>query len=317
MDRRRRRISAALVADRAEAAPAAGRQGRGVGAQSDRPFILAKLETAGLQPAPEADRRTLARRLSLDLTGLPPAPADVEAFVNDTVRRCLREVRRSTAGVAALGRASRPLLAGRRPLRRYARHPLRQLPRNLGVSRLGHRRVQRQHALRSIHHRATGRRPAAHRTLDQQVASGFNRCNITTNEGGAISEEYLVLYTRDRTETTSQVWLGLTAGCAVCHDHKFDPLTQREFYSMAAFFNNTTQAAMDGNIKDTPPIGAGAAYRRSARWELVSKELSDLRQKVEAPNNRLGPTSRSGSAGAKPEAVALSFPVAACDCTRN
>ena len=75
---------------------------------------------------------------------------------------------------------------------------------------------------------------------------------MTTNEGGTIPEEYLVLYTRDRIETASQVWLGLTANCAACHDHKFDPLTQKEVYSLAAFFNNTTQNAMDGNIKDTP-----------------------------------------------------------------
>lgn len=79
------------------------------------------------------------------------------------------------------------------------------------------------------------------RTIDQQVATGFNRCNITTNEGGVIPEEYLVLYTRDRTETVSTIWLGLTANCSTCHDHKYDPLTMRDFYSMSAFFNNTTQ----------------------------------------------------------------------------
>src|SRR4029079_4864291 len=92
------------------------------------------------------------------------------------------------------------------------------------------------------------------RTLDPQIAAGYNRCNITTNEGGSIAEEYLVNYTRDRTETASQVWLGMTTGCAVCHDPQVAPLTQREFYELSAFFNNTTQAAMDGNIKDTPPI---------------------------------------------------------------
>ncbi len=112
------------------------------------------------------------------------------------------------------------------------------------------------------------------RTLDQQVASGFNRCNITTSEGGAIDEEYLVLYTRDRTETTSQVWLGLTAGCAVCHDHKFDPLTQKEFYSLSAFFNNTTQAAMDGNIKDTPPIVS--VPRRRIEPQLARRLPSEI-----------------------------------------
>ena len=103
---------------------------------------------------------------------------------------------------------------------------------------------------------------------EQRIATGFNRCNITTNEGGVIAEEYLVLYTRDRTETTSRVWMGLTANCAVCHDHKFDPLPQKEFYSLSAFFNNTTQAAMDGNVKDTPPVMfvAGTPEDRK-RWK--------------------------------------------------
>ena len=90
---------------------------------------------------------------------------------------------------------------------------------------------------------------------------------MTTSEGGAIDEEYLVLYARDRTETTCAVWMGLTANCAVCHDHKFDPLQQREFYQMSAFFNNTTQAAMDGNKKDTPPIIVVPTPRDRARWE--------------------------------------------------
>ena len=119
------------------------------------------------------------------------------------------------------------------------------------------------------------------RTLEDQVASGFNRCHLTTNEGGAISEEYLVLYTRDRTETTSQVWLGLTTGCAVCHDHKFDPLTQREFYELASFFNNTTQGAMDGNIKDTPPVVPVPLDEDRKRWEALKTELADARRELE------------------------------------
>src|SRR5207253_5053820 len=120
------------------------------------------------------------------------------------------------------------------------------------------------------------------RTLDQLVATGFNRCNITTNEGGAIAEEYLVLYTRDRTDTTSQVWMGLTAGCAVCHDHKFDPLSQREFYSLAAFFNNTTQAAMDGNVQDTAPTMTVPQPRDRARWRSIDGEIADARRRLDA-----------------------------------
>ena len=90
-------------------------------------------------------------------------------------------------------------------------------------------------------------------TLDQLVATGFHRCNITTNEGGVIPEEYEAIYAKDRADTTGAVFLGLTVGCATCHDHKFDPIAQSEFYSLTAFFRNTTQYVMDGNISDPPP----------------------------------------------------------------
>ena len=124
-------------------------------------FVLAELEKRGLKPAPEADRRTLARRLQ----PRPHRPAARAGGCRGVRQRQvagrLREVRRQAAEVAALGRASRPLLARRRPLRRHARHPLRQLPRDLGLSRLGHRRLQPEPAVRPVHDRATRRRPAA------------------------------------------------------------------------------------------------------------------------------------------------------------
>ncbi len=128
------------------------------------------------------------------------------------------------------------------------------------------------------------------RTLDQQIASGFNRCNMTTNEGGTIAEENLVNYTRDRTETVSQVWLGLTANCAVCHDHKFDPLSQREFYELSAFFNNTIQGAYDGNINNTPPSVFVPSATDRKRWSTLTADLDSLRTRI-----------KSRTAAARPE----------------
>jgi hypothetical protein len=217
-------------------------------------FILAKLESLGLKPAPEADKRTLARRLSLDTTGLPPDPAVVEAFVKD-------------ASPNAYEKLIDHFLASKHWGEHRGRHWLdvARYADTHGIHFDNFREMwtyrdwvikafndNKRFDVFTVEQLAGDLLP--NHTLDQQIASGFNRCNITTNEGGAIAEEYLVLYNRERTETVSQTWLGMTAGCAVCHDHKFDPLTQREFYEMAAFFNNTTQAAMDGNIPNTPPV---------------------------------------------------------------
>nr|MCU0710061.1 DUF1553 domain-containing protein [Pirellula sp.] len=118
-------------------------------------------------------------------------------------------------------------------------------------------------------------------TLDQKIASGFHRCNITTNEGGVIEEEYRVLYARDRVETTGQVWMGLTVGCAVCHDHKFDPVSQKEFYQFSAFFNNTTQGVMDGNIKDTPPIVPVPLDEDRERYEALDGLIAQSQSAIQ------------------------------------
>jgi Protein of unknown function (DUF1553)/Protein of unknown function (DUF1549)/Concanavalin A-like lectin/glucanases superfamily/Planctomycete cytochrome C len=245
-------------------------------------FVLAKLEENGLSPAPEADRRSLARRLTLDLTGLSPDPADVEAFVLDRSPDAYEKIVSRLLASPRWGehRARYWLDAARyadtngfhfdnfREAWAYRDWLISAYNRNLSYDRF------------TVEQLAGDLLPGS--TLEQQVASGFNRCNMTTNEGGSIPEEYQVLYTRDRTETVSQVWLGLTAGCAVCHDHKFDPITQREFYELSAFFNNTTQPVMDGNIKDTPPTVLVPSAVDKARWQTLPSELAAARKQLDA-----------------------------------
>ena len=248
-------------------------------------FILAALEAKGLKPAPEADRRTLARRLSLDLTGLPPDPKIVDDFVSDT-------------SPDAYEKLVDKFMASDRWGEQRARYWL-DVARYADTHGIHFDNYRENWAYRDWVIRAFNRNMPfdtftleqiagdllPNRTLDQQIASGFNRCNITTNEGGTIPEEYAVLYTRDRTETTSQVFLGLGAGCAVCHDHKFDPLSQKEFYSMAAFFNNTTQNPMDGNIKNTPPVVFVPRSEDKPRWDAIESDLAKVKAESAARRN--------------------------------
>jgi cytochrome c553 len=250
-------------------------------------FILAELERRGWSPAPEADLRTLARRVSLDLTGLPPTPEELALVLSDTgpdayeryVDRLLASPRwgehrtRYWLDVARYADTHGIHFDNYRENWAYRDWIIKAFNRNLPFDEF------------TVENLAGDLLPGA--TLDDRVASGFNRCHITTNEGGAINEEYLVLYARDRTETTARAWLGLTAGCAVCHDHKFDPLSQREFYSLAAFFNNTTQAAMDGNIKDTPPIEVVPRPEDAPRWAALQKLVPEAQAAVDQRREKL------------------------------
>jgi mono/diheme cytochrome c family protein len=271
-------------------------------------FILADLEKYGLAPAPEADRRTLARRVSLDLVGLPPSPADVDRFVNDPSPDAYEKYVDHLLDSPHWGehRGRYWLDAARyadthgihfdnyREIWAYRDWVINAFNQNMRFDRF------------TIEQLAGDLLPEP--TLEQRIATGFSRCNITTNEGGAIDEEYLVLYTRDRTETAARVWLGLTANCAVCHDHKFDPLTQREFYEMAAIFNNTTQRAMDGNIRDTPPVIAVPMREDRPRWDALAKEVPDARAKADARKQAARPDFEKWLAAAERDRSATQVP---------
>ena len=235
-------------------------------------FLLAALEQAGLQPAPEADRRTLARRLSLDLTGLPPKPEEVEAFVSDPAPDAYEKLMERWMATPQWGEhRGRYWLDAARYADTHGIHidAYREMwpYRDWVVAAFNRNQPFDQFTIEQF---AGDLLPNP--TREQLIATGFHRCNMTTGEGGTIAEENLALYANDRVTTTAWVWLGLTANCAACHDHKFDPVTQKDFYAMAAFFRNTTQGAMDGNAKDTRPV----IYLPSAQDEGRFAELPKL-----------------------------------------
>ena len=237
-------------------------------------FILKTLLENDLTPNEEADRNTLARRVSLDITGLPPSPEIVDAFVKDPSPNAYEKLVDQLLASPKWGEHR-----GRYWLD-YARYAdthgihfdnFREMwsYRDWVIKAFNQNMPFDQFTIENL---AGDLLPNA--TLDQQIASGFNRCNMTTNEGGIIDEEYAVLYTRDRTETVSQVWMAMTAGCAVCHSHKFDPISQAEFYQMSAFFNNSTQPVRDGNVKDTPPIIVVPKSEDRARFEVLPELIA-------------------------------------------
>ena len=264
-------------------------------------FVLAKLDTRGLQPAPEADRPTLARRLALDLTGLPPKPEVVESFAKDRSPQAYVALVDKLMNSEHWGehRARYWLDAARyadthglhfdnyREMWPYRDWVIKAFNRNLPFD---------QFTLEQI---AGDLLDEA--TPEQKIATGFHRCNTTTNEGGTIDEENEANYANDRVTTTSWVWLGLTANCCACHDHKFDPITSKDFYAMAAFFRNSTQPAKDGNSKDSQPsITVPQTPQDAERWEALPKQVAAAKAQIERRKNDARPEHELWIAKAQP-----------------
>jgi hypothetical protein len=238
-------------------------------------FVLARLEKEGLSPSPEADRATLLRRLSFDLTGLPPTPAEVDAFLADRRPDAYeRAVERLLASPHYGERMAQPWLDlaryadtngyhidNHRDMWKWREWVVGAFNRNLPFDRF------------TIEQLAGDLLPGA--TLEQKVASGFNRNTMVNFEGGADPNEYLTKYVIDRVTTTATVWLGTTIGCAECHDHKYDPFTQKEFYQFYAFFHNVPERGLDGQ-KDNPVPSLRVPTRdyRARKAALVRQQLA-------------------------------------------
>jgi hypothetical protein len=238
-------------------------------------FILARLEAEGLRPSTEVDRVRLARRASLDLTGLPPTPEEVAAFIADRspeayekfVDHLLESSRygehmaRFWLDLARYGDTHGLHLDNYREMWPYREWVIGAFNHNLPFDRF------------LVEQLAGDLLPAA--TEDQVIASGFNRCHVSTAEGGSIEEECYVRNVVDRVDTFGAAILGLSVGCCRCHDHKYDPLRTKDYYSLFAFFNSLDESALDGNNAVYPPVV------RVTTPELLRAE-EGLRQRADA-----------------------------------
>lgn len=241
-------------------------------------FVRAELRERNLRPAPEAPPETLIRRVTLDLTGLPPTPEEIDTFLADPspdryerlIDRLLASPRYGESmavtwlDAARYADTSGYQSDGPREMWRWRDWVIEAYNANMPFDQF------------TIEQLAGDLLPNA--TSEQRLATGFHRNHRGNSEGGIVPEEYAVEYVADRVDTTGTVWLGLTIGCARCHDHKFDPISQREYYQFFAFFNTIPEfgrALKEGN---SPPYLLTPTDAQQQRLDELNKQLADLQQ---------------------------------------
>lgn len=253
-------------------------------------FILARLEEVGIQPSPEADRRTLLRRLSFDLIGLPPSPTDLEAFIDDhspdayekVVDRLLKSPhygeRMATYWLDLVRYADTVGYHGDQPVSvsPYRDYVIDAFNGNMPFDRFTREQL--------------GGDLLPEPTEAQLIASGYNRLGMMSAEGGVQPKEYLAKYASDRVRTASSVWLGTTLGCAECHDHKFDPFTTKDFYRFASFFADIKErglyAGAHADGQWGPKIRVDDAQFEPL-VEPVDARLAELQSQIDTPTPEL------------------------------
>ena len=243
-------------------------------------FIIARLEKEGLKPAIESNKESLIRKVTFDLSGLPPTIEQIDAFLKDNspgayekvVDRLLKSpqygehMTRYWLDAARYGDTHGLHLDNVRSLWPYRDWVIKAFNDNMPFDQF------------TVEQLAGDLLPNP--TLEQRIATGFNRCNVSTSEGGSIAAEYLVRYAVDRVETTSTVWMGLTMGCAVCHDHKFDPLSQKEFYQLFAYYYSLNERAMDGNALLPPPTVRVPSAEQKTQQQMYQDRIATLKQDI-------------------------------------
>jgi len=243
-------------------------------------FVWQGLSAQGLSPSPEASRETLLRRVTLDLTGLPPTPAEIQSFLAD---RSPEAYEKAVDRQLASPRYGEKMALHWLDLARYAdthgfhidSHRVMWPWRDWLIRSFNRNQPYDQFTVEQL---AGDLLPGA--TVEQKIASGFNRNHMINFEGGAIPEEYLTEYIVDRVEATSTTWLGLTVGCARCHNHKYDPITQKEFYQLYAFFNQVPEKGLDGRDGNAAPYLALAEPSQEERKRALTAAIEERQARV-------------------------------------